>query len=89
MAIGAIRAFKKRGYRVPEDISIIGFDDITLSTYVDPPLTTIHIPRNYIGRIAVERLVARMTTHDHYSVNIHISGNLVKRGSVAPLPKKD
>ncbi len=89
MAIGAMRAFKKRGYRIPEDISIIGFDDITISSYVDPPLTSIHIPRHYIGRIAVERLIDRMTNHDHFSINIHINGYLVKRGSVAPLPKKE
>ncbi len=88
MAIGAMRAFKKRGYRIPEDISIIGFDDISLASYVDPPLTTIHIPRNYIGRIAVERLYARMTQHDHLSINIHINGYLVKRDSVAPLSGK-
>lgn len=89
MAIGAMRAFKKRGYRIPEDISIIGFDDITLSSYVDPPLTSIHIPRHYIGRIAVNRLIERMTTHDHYAINIHINGYLAKRGSVAPLPGKN
>ncbi|WP_026512000.1 LacI family DNA-binding transcriptional regulator [Butyrivibrio sp. LC3010] len=89
LAIGAMRAFQKRGYRVPEDISIIGFDDITVSSYVEPPLTTIHIPRNYIGRIATERLYARMTQHDHMSINIHINGYLVKRGSVAPLSSKN
>ena len=87
LAIGAMRAFKKRGYRIPEDISIIGFDDITLSSYVDPPLTSVHIPRHYIGRTAVERLIARMTQHDHYSLNIHINGYLVTRGSVAPLSR--
>lgn len=88
MAIGCMKAFQKRGYRVPEDISIIGFDDMTVSSYVDPPLTTIHIPRNYMGRIACERLYDRITKYDHLPINIHINGYLVKRGSVAPLSKK-
>ncbi|WP_130837828.1 LacI family DNA-binding transcriptional regulator [Lachnoclostridium sp. Marseille-P6806] len=45
----AIGAFRQKGYHIPEDISIIGFDDIPMAGYMEPPLTTIHIPRHYMG----------------------------------------
>jgi len=54
IAIGAIHEIKKHGLRVPEDISVVGFDNIKVSAYVDPPLTTIDQPANEMGRKAVE-----------------------------------
>jgi LacI family transcriptional regulator, repressor for deo operon, udp, cdd, tsx, nupC, and nupG len=50
MAIGALKAAKQMALRVPDDISIVGFDDIRFADYCDPPLTTIHQPRADIGR---------------------------------------
>jgi len=55
-AIGAVRAIRARGRRVPEDVSVVGYDDIALSSLVDPPLTTIAQRMPEMGRWAVERL---------------------------------
>lgn len=55
-AIGAIRAVRATGRRVPEDVSIVGFDDIDLARYVDPPLTTVAQQTARMGRWGVERL---------------------------------
>ncbi|MFT5757622.1 MAG: LacI family repressor for deo operon, udp, cdd, tsx, nupC, and nupG [Alteromonadaceae bacterium] len=54
IAIGAIHEIKKHGLRVPDDISVVGFDNIKVSAYIDPPLTTIDQPANEMGRKAVE-----------------------------------
>ncbi|WP_434711104.1 LacI family DNA-binding transcriptional regulator [Pseudomonas sp. R1-1] len=57
MAIGALKRIKEAGLRVPEDISVVGFDDIPLAHYCDPPLTTIAQPAEGFGRTAVEMLI--------------------------------
>jgi len=57
MAIGVLRELRERGFRVPEDVSVTGFDNIRLSEYVWPPLTTADIPRDHIGQLAFEALV--------------------------------
>jgi LacI family transcriptional regulator len=57
-AIGALRAVHRAGLRVPQDISIIGFDDIHLAEFTEPPLTTIRLPRNEIAARVVSWLVA-------------------------------
>ena len=57
MAIGFISEASALGYKCPEDISVVGFDDIAVSSRITPPLTTIHQPRGEIGRLATERLI--------------------------------
>ncbi|MFT7561686.1 MAG: LacI family repressor for deo operon, udp, cdd, tsx, nupC, and nupG [Flavobacteriales bacterium] len=57
MAIGAIQSFKSKGLRIPEDISITGFDNIDYAKYCSPPLSTISQPANDMGRIAVDSLI--------------------------------
>ena len=57
MAFGAIRAMLELGRRVPEDISLIGFDNLELASVVHPPLTTIHQPKYEMGRVASETLL--------------------------------
>jgi LacI family transcriptional regulator len=60
MAMGAICAASKRRFRIPEDIAIIGCDDIALAAYTNPSLTTVAVPKYEMGSAAVEMLVARM-----------------------------
>src|SRR5262249_27549195 len=61
MAIGAMRALQLRGVRVPQDCSIVGFDDIRFARYTEPPLTTIAQPKNQLGREAMSLLVEILT----------------------------
>ena len=60
MAIGALRALRRRGRSVPGDVSVVGFDDVALAAYVDPPLTTLSQSTAEMGYWAVERLTERL-----------------------------
>jgi alanine racemase len=87
MAIGALRAARELGLRVPEDLSIVGFDDVDLVQYTDPPLTTVHQPIREKGEEAVRLLLdGRGTLGPAGSGLHHLATNLVIRGSTAPAP---
>ncbi|MFB0537887.1 MAG: LacI family DNA-binding transcriptional regulator [Anaerolineae bacterium] len=60
MAVGAISGVRKRGWRVPEDLAIVGFDDIALASFTNPPLTTIAQPKYEIGILAAQMLMERI-----------------------------
>ncbi|MFQ9702735.1 MAG: substrate-binding domain-containing protein [Enterocloster clostridioformis] len=60
MAIGAMKALKDQGLRVPEDCAVVGFDDIDLSSVWEPAITTIRQPKEMMGRIAFQKLLALM-----------------------------
>jgi len=55
-AIGVLRALPQHGHRVPEDIAVVGFDDLGFAPFLNPPLTTVRAPTESVGRIATERL---------------------------------
>jgi DNA-binding LacI/PurR family transcriptional regulator len=57
IAFGAMDAIKHHGLSIPEDISVVGFDDINMAKEVNPPLTTVHVPRHLMGVISVQRLI--------------------------------
>jgi DNA-binding LacI/PurR family transcriptional regulator len=57
MAIGALRAARERGIPVPERLAVVGMDDIEMSAYTDPPLTTVRIAKDVMGRLAAEWLI--------------------------------
>jgi len=59
-AIGAMRALSEAGLRVPDDVAIVGYDDVPVARLVDPPLTTVRQPITEIGRLAAERLIDRL-----------------------------
>jgi LacI family transcriptional regulator, repressor for deo operon, udp, cdd, tsx, nupC, and nupG len=61
-AVGALRGLRALGLRIPDDVSVVGFDDIDMAPYVDPPLTTVRQATDVIGRWAVERLVTAIET---------------------------
>ena len=64
MALGAIEALRARGIRAPEDMAIVGFDDIDLASYISPPLTTVRQPMYELGCIAVQMLLRRLQEPD-------------------------
>lgn len=64
MAIGALQSFKAFGLRIPEDISVTGFDNIDYSSFCDPPLTTIAQPADDMGRLAVDSLIKLIEGED-------------------------
>ncbi len=82
IAAGAIRAFRERGYKVPEDMAVIGFDNMPVCTYIEPGLTSINVPKQYMGEMAVQRLVSIIGSKEYTPVKIEILTNLVKRKSV-------
>ncbi len=82
IAAGAMKAFRERGFRIPEDIAVIGFDNMPVCTYVEPPLTSINVPKQYMGEMAVQRLVSILGSKEYTPVKIEILTNLVKRKSV-------
>lgn len=86
MAIGLIAALHKAGIECPRDISVIGFDDITISENYAPPLTTMRQPREKIGRIATETLVNILEGNVVSSdpVRVLLQSELVVRESTAP-----
>ena len=55
-AIGVLRALQKHGIRVPDDVSVVGFDDLGFASFLNPPLTTVRAPTEMVGRIATEKL---------------------------------
>ena len=82
IAIGAIRALKARGYKIPEDISIIGFDNSELSSYIDPPLTTVNVPNEYMGKLAAQRMISVLKEKEYHAIKIEVNTNLIVRNSV-------
>jgi LacI family transcriptional regulator len=82
IAAGAMKAFREAGYRIPEDISIVGFDNQPLCNYIEPPLTTIHVPTQYMGETAARRLIQIIVDKNSSPVKIEINTSLVKRKSV-------
>ena len=85
MAFGAMQAFQAAGLGVPEDISLVGFDDVAFAALSNPPLTTVCLPRPELGRRAVEALLATIAHPERMGVELHVPTYLVVRGSTAPV----
>ena len=83
MAAGAVRQARDMGIRVPEDISITGFDDIELARIVDPSLTTIHVPHREMGGRAAEMLV-NMVENKTAGETVELDATVRVRGSLGP-----
>ena len=83
IAIGAIKAFKKIGYRIPEDVSVIGFDDVPFCTVIEPSLTTIHVHKKTMGETAVSHLIKRLNEPNMPPAKIRLGTELVLRRSAA------
>jgi DNA-binding LacI/PurR family transcriptional regulator len=86
-AIGAMRAARGLGLRVPADLSVVGFDDIDLAMHTDPPLTTVHQPIRHKGEVAVELLLTVVARRDVVRPeHRRLETRLVVRGSTAAAP---
>lgn len=81
IAAGAVRALREAGYAIPRDIAVVGFDDMPICTYMDPPLTTVRVPKQYMGRMAVHRLHALIDGAEEVPVKIEVSTSMQKRKS--------
>lgn len=81
MAIGAIRALKEAGLKVPDDISIVGFDNIEASSIIEPPLTTVSQPIYEMGKKAVEVLVKLINKEEVKEKKIMLKTRLIERHS--------
>ncbi len=88
MAVGAMRAIGDRGLGVPDDVSVVGFDDIDLAPHTNPPLTTVHQPTRQKGEEAV-RLLLSLPIRPEQGEPIHrqLATHLVVRGSTARAPQ--
>jgi LacI family transcriptional regulator len=84
MAIGAMQAARARAVRVPEDLSIVGFDDLEEAGIVTPPLTTIRQPLAEMGRIAVSLLMRLLENQRLEALHVELGTRLVVRDSTAP-----
>jgi LacI family transcriptional regulator len=86
IAIGAIQAARARGIRVPEELSIVGFDDIEHATIVTPALTTVRQPLAEMGRTAVSLLMRLLEGQRFETLHVELATRLVVRDSTAPPP---
>lgn len=84
MAIGAMRSMRQAGLRIPDDVSVIGFDDIPLASYFDPPLTTMRQDLEYIGGEAAKLLLSVIVENKSATQNCQIPAELVVRSSTSP-----
>lgn len=86
IAVAAMRAFKEAGFKIPEDISIIGFDDLPICTLTEPALTTMSVPKLQLGALAVDRLVNQINNNTNEIIKIEVAPTLTERRSVRTLP---
>lgn len=86
VALGLIRALRELGLSVPEDVSVVGFDNLAILPYTGVPLTTVHVPKVEMGERATEMLIRRIEAREALPVErVCFEGKLVVRGSTRPL----
>jgi DNA-binding LacI/PurR family transcriptional regulator len=87
-AIGVIRTLREAGLRVPEDVSVIGFDDALGAAYHNPPLTTVRQPLHRMGALAAETVLSRIAAgaSSGFPLELTVEPDLAVRGSTAPAP---
>ena len=85
IALGAIKAMNEEGINVPNDVSLVGFDDIPFSSYSNPGVTTVKVHTKTMGRTAVKRLMEAIENHIEITLKIEINTELIERESVKSL----
>ena len=81
MTIGIMKALNIADYRIPQDVSIIGFDDITFCTIYSPTISTVHVNKRMLGKMALSTLQNMTEIRDFKKIKIRISGELKIRQS--------
>ncbi|MBE6173025.1 MAG: LacI family transcriptional regulator, partial [Enterococcus faecium] len=81
LAIGALKAIKEAGLAIPQDISVIGFNDISVAKYVSPPLSTVKVYTEWMGELAVETLTQLIHSTAPVARKITIATELILRES--------
>ncbi|MFI7245135.1 LacI family DNA-binding transcriptional regulator [Streptomyces qinglanensis] len=87
LAAGALKAARRLGLRVPDDVSVTGFDDLALATAVEPELTTVRLPAERVGAAGMRTLLDILEGRDPEAVRLPV--RLVERGSTGPAPSPD
>ena len=85
IALGAMKAMAEVGVRIPEDVSIVGFDDLTFSSISYPPLTTLRVPKQEMGRAVVRRLRDMIKDNDGIKMKMQMCTQFIERKSVRKL----
>jgi LacI family transcriptional regulator len=83
-AAGALRAINEAGLRVPEDVAVVGFDDVPLASYTDPPLTTVHQALKEMGETAARMLMRHFDGTSLPAAPVMLPTSLIVRGSSQP-----
>jgi LacI family transcriptional regulator/LacI family repressor for deo operon, udp, cdd, tsx, nupC, and nupG len=88
VAVGLMRALRELGLRVPDDVSVVGFDDIPLAEYLDVPLTSVRVPTFKMGTIAADMLITHVESKTAVPVQrAYLEAQLVVRASTRPLSR--
>ncbi|GHT78159.1 HTH-type transcriptional repressor PurR [Spirochaetia bacterium] len=87
IAFGAMKALQEYGYRIPDDVSLIGFDNMPFCDMTSPPLTTINVPKRELGQVAVRRLLALCDDDAEIHIKTQLLTNPVLRDSVKNIVK--
>ncbi|AJJ61664.1 ribose operon repressor [Yersinia aldovae 670-83] len=83
MAVGVYQALYQAGLSIPQDMAVIGYDDIEIAQYMTPPLTTIHQPKDSLGELAIDTLIHRLNNPEAEPQILVLTPELMERGSVA------
>lgn len=81
MAIGAIKAIKSYGKSVPDDIAVVGFDNLSVSSLIEPALSTIHVPTLQLGRMAAKIVLSAAKGEESKRMNMLETNLIVRRSS--------
>lgn len=87
IAFGVVRGLQDRGIRVPQDISVVGWDNEEFARYLSPTLTTVELNLELMGRQAMQQLIARVENREPPVFDRQVMGRLIPRGSSGPAPR--
>jgi DNA-binding LacI/PurR family transcriptional regulator len=88
-AFGVARAVQEANLRIPQDISIVGYDDLPMAAFMSPPLTTVHVDCQALGTMAIQRLMERAATPDLVPIRVELFSRFIERQSVCWRTDKD